>query len=49
MNMGEKFTILSSNHESYATNGFGGRVQEAYRYHYDPDVCGTNTKVEKIR
>jgi hypothetical protein len=32
-----------------ATNGFGGRVQEAYRYHYDPDVCGTNTKVEKIR
>lgn len=32
-----------------ATNGFGGRVQEAYRYHYNPDVCGTNTKVEKIR
>ena len=32
-----------------ATNGFGGRVQEAYRYHYDPDVCGTNTKAEKIR
>ena len=31
-----------------ATNGFGGRVTEAYRYHYEPDVCGTNSKVEKI-
>ena len=32
-----------------ATNGFGGRITEAYRYHYEPDVCGTNSKVEKIR
>jgi len=31
-----------------ATNGFGGRVTEAYRYHYEPDLCGTNSKVEKI-
>jgi hypothetical protein len=32
-----------------ATNGFGGRVQEAYRYHFEPDVCGKNTNAEKIR
>ena len=32
-----------------ATNGFGGRVQEAYRYHFEPDVCGKNTSAEKIR
>ena len=32
-----------------ATNGFGGRIAEAYRYHYEPDVCGTNSKVEKIK
>ena len=32
-----------------ATNGFGGRVQETYRYHYEPDVCGTNTTAEKSR
>ena len=31
-----------------ATNSFGGRVTEAYRYHFEPDVCGTNSKVEKI-
>ena len=31
-----------------ATNGFGGRVTEANRYHFEPDVCGTNSKVEKI-
>ena len=31
-----------------ATNGFGGRVTDAYRYHFEPDVCGTNSKVEKI-
>ena len=32
-----------------ATNGFGGRVQEAYRYHFKPDVCGKNSSVEKIK
>lgn len=32
-----------------ATNGFGGRVQEAYRYYFEPDVCGKNTNAEKIR
>ena len=32
-----------------ATNGYGARVQEAYRYHFEPDVCGTNTSADKIR
>lgn len=47
--VGHKYYTNAIDLSYTATNGFGGRVQEAYRYHYDPDVCGTNTKVEKIR
>lgn len=32
-----------------ATNSFGGRVNESYRYHFEPDVCGKNSSVEKIQ
>jgi len=32
-----------------ATNGFGGRVSSSYRYIYEPDICGTNTKVEELK
>lgn len=32
-----------------ATNSFGGRVSSSYRYIYEPDICGTNTKVEELK
>jgi len=32
-----------------ATNSFGGRVSSSYRYMFEPDICGTNTKVEEIK
>ena len=32
-----------------ATNSFGGRVSSSYRYIYEPDICGINTKVEELK